>query len=88
MGEIKSLKQFVKEDSATSVSRSELESHLTTLVDRFGLAKVLDDLSEICGYKGEAIENDLEDSVLGDKWKKAGDRIDAVASSVRNLKNP
>jgi phosphoglycolate phosphatase-like HAD superfamily hydrolase len=62
-------------------------TELEQLVDRHGLAEVLDAIAGICGEKAEHIRASYSDEKLGDAWDRAeiAVRNCAERSAVHNV---
>jgi hypothetical protein len=57
------------------------EEELEMLIDRHGLAHVLDMLSDVCAEKAEHIESTWDDRGLAKLWHRAGVKVRAAALS-------
>ena len=56
-----------------------LQDQLEALIDKHGIGRVLDNLSEVCYLKAEHLESNWQDSAAARQWTIIGRRCDAVA---------
>jgi hypothetical protein len=56
---------------------------LETLVDRHGLANVIEALAIVCSEKADHIQTNWQNTVLAGSWERCSHQLDTVAARVK-----
>lgn len=81
--------QIRKQENAASLlpaglGATNIEAFMVELVDKFGIDNILDELSDVCGFKAEELAN--SDLRRSDVWQKLEDRLASLSQVSGALK--